>query len=1003
MQLNARIKHKRDTASNWATKNPTPLDGEIIIVETADSSTRLKVGDGSTKYSSLPFVDEALATQISANTSNITTLTNTKVTGVTSATDGNVVVFDGTGGRLIKDSGKSLSSYLPLAGGTMTGNITFSDGKGLKWVTKSSKNPYMGYCTSSSDGTFVIGSLTGTTHQTGLAIGGSSGNLLWQGNAVLTTASAISASKVSGTVASADKANADASGNTITTTYATKTELTDGLDGKLGSTANAVSASKWATARTITLGGDASGSVSIDGSANKTLTVTVKDDSHSHVISNVDGLQDALDGKASTGSVTDAIATAKSYTDTAVAGIVDSSPEALDTLKELATALGDDPNFATTVATQIGTKANSSEVVKLTGDQTIAGAKTFSSTIAGSISGNAGTATKLASAKNISLTGDATGSASFDGSAAASIATTLSNSGVTAGSYGPSKNASPAHKGTFSVPYITVDAKGRVTAASTKTITLPADNDTKYTHPSHTAKSSGLYKITVDSYGHVSAATAVVKADITGLGIPAQDTVYTLPNATDKVLGGVKVGSNITVSSGTISLTKSNVTSALGYTPPTKDTTYSAATTSVAGLMSADDKTKLNGIATGANKYTHPSYTAKSSGLYKVTVDSTGHVSDATAVTKADITGLGIPAQDTVYTLPTASSTLGGVKTTSKVTSTSGLTACPIISGVPYYKDTNTTYTLSSFGVTATSAELNVLDGIKATVTELNYCDGVTSSIQTQLNGKLSTSGTAAKATADASGNVITTTYATKSEVAAIGSKRKTFAVADWVDNNNGTYTLTAQGVKSVVGVYKLVGDDYVQVGGVDIALDGQSDVATIRSTEPFVGVLDCAGVASGVGQPYTLTDTDKSEIISRITNSLAGRRLAFTASNWVAVTGGYEYTVPSSDAVVAVYRLDSDTYTLVDTVDIKVSTSTGKTKLFSAVAFVGCVQIAPVTVSVQTPYVLTESDKAEIIDRCNTYANTYTKDEIDALLSQYLTKQQYQTELTDAIAVLNS
>lgn len=880
MQLNARIKHKRDTASNWATKNPTPLDGEIIIVETADSSTRLKVGDGSTKYSSLPFVDEALATQISANTSNITTLTNTKVTGVTSSTDGNVVVFDGTGGRLIKDSGKSLSSYLPLAGGTMTGNITFSDGKGLKWVTKSSKNPYMGYCTSSSDGTFVIGSLTGTTHQTGLAIGGSSGNLLWQGNAVLTTASAISASKVSGTVASADKANKDASGNTITSTYATKKELTNGLNGKLGSTANAVSASKWATARTITLGGDASGSVSIDGSENKTLTVTVKDDSHNHVISNVDGLQDALDAKASTGSVTDAIATAKSYTDTAVAGIVDSSPEALDTLKELATALGDDPNFATTVATQIGTKANSSEVVKLTGDQTIAGAKTFSSTITGSISGNAGTATKLASAKNISLTGDATGSASFDGSANASIATTLSNSGVTAGSYGPSKNASPAHKGTFSVPYITVDAKGRVTAASTKTITLPADNDTKYTHPSHTAKSSGLYKITVDGYGHVSAATAV---------------------------------------------------------------------------------------------------------------------------TKADITGLGIPAQDTVYTLPTASSTLGGVKTTSKVTSTSGLTACPIISGVPYYKDTNTTYTLSSFGVTATSAELNVLDGIKATVTELNYCDGVTSSIQTQLNGKLSTSGTAAKATADASGNVITTTYATKAELATIGSKRKTFAVADWVDNKNGTYTLTAQGVKSVVGVYKLVGDDYVQVGGVDIALDGQSDVATIRSTEPFVGVLDCAGVASGVGQPYTLTDTDKSEIISRITNSLAGRRLAFTASNWVAVTGGYEYTVPSSDAVVAVYRLDSDTYTLVDTVDIKVSTSTGKAKLFSTVAFAGCVQIAPVTVSVQTPYVLTESDKAEIVTRCNTYANTYTKAEIDALLSQYLTKEQYQTELTDAIAVLNS
>ena len=52
------------------------------------------------------------------------------------------------------------------------------------------------------------------------------------------------------------------------------------------------------------------------------------------------------------------------------------------------------------------------------------------------------------------------------------------NSGATAGSYGPSANASPAHSGTFSVPYITINAAGHVTSASTKTITLPADNNT---------------------------------------------------------------------------------------------------------------------------------------------------------------------------------------------------------------------------------------------------------------------------------------------------------------------------------------------------------------------------------------------------------------------------------------------------------------------------------------------------------------------------------------------
>lgn len=53
---------------------------------------------------------------------------------------------------------------------------------------------------------------------------------------------------------------------------------------------------------------------------------------------------------------------------------------------------------------------------------------------------------------------------------------------------------------------------------------------------------------------------------------------YTLPNATTTTKGGVIVGSNISVSSGTISLTKSNVTTALGYTPPTTNTTYTAGT-----------------------------------------------------------------------------------------------------------------------------------------------------------------------------------------------------------------------------------------------------------------------------------------------------------------------------------------------------------------------------------------------------------------------------------------
>lgn len=87
---------------------------------------------------------------------------------------------------------------------------------------------------------------------------------------------------------------------------------------------------------------------------------------------------------------------------------------------------------------------------------------------------------------------------------------------------------------------------------------------------------------------------------------PTIPGAYTLPYATSSILGGVKIGSNINVSGGVISLTRANVTGALGYTPPVSDTTYINATTSTAGLMSSTDKSKLDSIANYANNYVHP-------------------------------------------------------------------------------------------------------------------------------------------------------------------------------------------------------------------------------------------------------------------------------------------------------------------------------------------------------------------------------------------------------------
>ena len=69
-----------------------------------------------------------------------------------------------------------------------------------------------------------------------------------------------------------------------------------------------------------------------------------------------------INTKISTLEKTDSnnLAAAKTYADSKIAALVDSAPETLDTLNELAAALGDDPNFATTITTELGNKASKS-------------------------------------------------------------------------------------------------------------------------------------------------------------------------------------------------------------------------------------------------------------------------------------------------------------------------------------------------------------------------------------------------------------------------------------------------------------------------------------------------------------------------------------------------------------------------------------------------------------------------------------------------------------------
>lgn len=165
-------------------------------------------------------------------------------------------------------------------------------------------------------------------------------------------------------------------------------------------------------------------------------------------------------------------------------------------------------------------------------------------------------------------------------------------------------------------------------------------------------------------HGHEIADVNGLQSALDGKAASSHGTHVTWSTTSPKMNGTASVGSETKVSRGdhihpvdTSRAAKTDfdahVASTVSHVTASERTKWNAkastasATTATAGLMTAAMVTKLNGIAEGANK----------------------------------------------YTLPTATTaTFGGVKSGSTVTSTSGLTAAPIISGIPYYKDTNTTY-----------------------------------------------------------------------------------------------------------------------------------------------------------------------------------------------------------------------------------------------------------------------------------------------------------------------
>ena len=262
---------------------------------------------------------------------------------------------------------------------------------------------------------------------------------------------------------------------------------------------------------------------------------------------------------------------------------------------------------------------------------------------------------------------------------------------------------------------------------------------------------------------------------------PTIPSAYTLPPASNTVMGGVKIGSNISVSSGTISITKSNVTSALGYTPPTSDTVYNNATTSTAGLMSASDKVKLNSIAANANNYTHPS-THPASMI-------TGLASVATSGSYSDLSN-----KPTIPVVPTNVSAF--------INDAGYLTQHQSLDDYAKKTDVNTALA-NKLGINDTAAAAIKDDaGNTISTTYASKAD-----VSALLSTKLGVTATAYAATRDGAGNNIVNTYAKKTDIPsaytlpnATSSTLGGVKIGSNISVSDGTISITKSNVTSALG-----------------------------------------------------------------------------------------------------------------------------------------------------------------------------------------------------------
>lgn len=213
------------------------------------------------------------------------------------------------------------------------------------------------------------------------------------------------------------------------------------------------------------------------------------------------------------------------------------------------------------------------------------------------------------------------------------------NSGVTAGTYRS----------------VTVNARGHVTGGSNPTtLSGYGITDAKIANGVITLGSNTITPLTSSSSLNASKLTGTISVD--RLPATALERCVVVANDTARfalTTSSVQVGDTVKVTDTKkmyMVVNSSKLSTEAGYEEYFTSTDWSTITNKPSSY------------------YTHPAHTAQKSGLYKITVDALGHVSGVTSVTKADITGLGIPGSDT-NTHYTAIPVLGATDATSNATS----------------------------------------------------------------------------------------------------------------------------------------------------------------------------------------------------------------------------------------------------------------------------------------------------------------------------------------------